>query len=571
MKIQFYTKKLLSLILALLLCFSAIGVFADGEGEGETTDTESTETDEVIVDTGEQRNNDQDQLEIVFNEIVNEETQILNLKVDESKVVSHPTADWFGISDGTLGNVLGTENAYYDKDGRGPNGLKMNQEFIDSFKEFKGELSVVRYGGTFANYTDWKKSANKNWAYRQPYTAMHWDTGYEAAENDELTIVDFCKTYLAINEDVEFHICVNMTTDNEIDVADLVEFLEGDGITNPNGGENWAKKRIEMGLEKPLENVCYELGNEIEWSHNIKRRDWTKENYVAVARRFIAAIRSVNEDAHISALTPCALWARSGDDWSQWHRYVLLELGDQIDVLDYHAYNAYRQSYVAAFTVKSVVEDIKQVTGSDRIKFFQSESSSSSNTGVRYGYKSLAFGINITDYYYRLMNIPGDMFDGAAWHSVTNYFRDVNNPAKDDYALTIEQWDGGYINLPIGEARDFLSRYAVGEALYMELDDFVIDKPSWVTGAVVRQGNKINVLLTNLSEVNDYQINLIFNGKYKPVHSYVMTAPKLTSVIWRNINDIEIHENDYNTNEAIDKFLLKSKSMVCLQLEPLDE
>ena len=162
MKMQFYTKKLLSLILALLLCFSAIGVFADGDGEGETTDTESTETDEVIVDTGEQRNNDQDQLEIVFNEIVNEETQILNLKVDESKVVSHPTADWFGISDGTLGNVLGTENAYYDKDGRGPNGLKMNQEFIDSFKEFKGELSVVRYGGTFANYTARKNSATKN-------------------------------------------------------------------------------------------------------------------------------------------------------------------------------------------------------------------------------------------------------------------------------------------------------------------------------------------------------------------------------------------------------------------------
>lgn len=567
MKIRKYGKKLLALMLALSLSMGVLPVFADEEEPTE----ETTDAEEVIVDDGEQRNNGQDQLEIVFNEVVNEEVETLNLVVDESKVICHPTADWYGISDGTTGEVWGNANSYYEKDGKGPDGLKMNTEFVESFKNSNSNLSVARYGGTWANYADWKKSANKNWAYRQPYTAMYWDIGYESAESDALTIVDFCKTFLAINKDIEFHICVNMTTDTEIDVADLVEFLEGDGIINYNGGENWAQKRIEMGLEEPLKNVCYELGNEIEWSHNIKRRDWTKENYVAVARRFIAAIRSVNEDAHISALTPCAMWSRSGDDWSEWHRYILMELGDQIDVLDFHAYNAYRQAYVTAITVKSVIEDIKNVTDSDRIKIFQSESSSSSNTGIRYGYKSLAFGINITDYYYRLMSLPGDMFDGAAWHSITNYFRDVNNPARDDFALTVQQWDGSYINVPIGEARDFLSRYGVGESLQMELDGYVFDEPSWVSGAVVRQDGKINVLLTNLSEVNDYQINLEFNGKYKPVHSYVMTAPKLTSVVYRTVNNIEIKETDYDTNEAIDKFLLKSKSMVCLQLEPINE
>lgn len=566
MKIRKHGNKLLALLLALSLSIGVMPAFADDDAE------ESTENEEVIVDAGEQRNNDQDQLEIKFNEVANEEVEILNMVVDESKVICHPTADWYGISDGTIGEVLGTENAYLVKNGKGPEGVEMDTRLVDSFKSFKGVVSVARYGGTWANNADWKKSAFKDWAFRQPYTAMHWDGGYESAENDSLTIVDFCKTFLAINEDIEFHICVNMTTDDEIDIADLVEFLEGDGIVNHNGGENWAKRRMEMGLKEPLKNVCYELGNEIEWSHNAKRRDWTKENYVAVARRFIAAIRSVNEDAHISALTPCALWARSGDDWSEWHRYVLMELGDQIDVLDFHAYTAYRQAYVAATTVKSVVEDIKQVTGSDRIKFFQSESSSSSNTGVRYGYKSLAFGINTTDYYYRLMSIPGDMFEGAAWHSITNYFRDVNNPARDDFALTVQQWDGSYVNVPVGEARDFLSRFGVGESLQMELDGFVLDKPSWVSGAVVRQADgKINVLLTNLSEVNDYQINLKFNGKYKPVHSYVMTAPKLTSVVWRTVNNVEIKESDYTTSEAIDKFLLKSKSMVCLQLEAVNE
>ena len=50
-----------------------------------------------------------------------------------------------------------------------------------------------------------------------------------------------------------------------------------------------------------------------------------------------------------------------------------------------------------------------------------------------------------------------------------------------------------------------------------------------------------------------------------------MTAPKLTSVVWRTVNNVEIKETDYTTNDAIDKFLLKSKSMVCLQLEAVNE
>ena len=186
-----------------------------------------------------------------------------------------------------------------------------------------------------------------------------------------------------------------MTSDTEIDVADLVEFLEGDGITNHNGGENWAQRRIAMGLKEPLKNVCYELGNEIEYKGNGLRRDWTKENYVAVARRFIAVIRSVNEDARISAVTPCSVWGRSKADWAEWHRHILFELGDQIDSLDYHSYKAYRQTNVSATTVKSIMEDIKNATGSNRIKILESESGGSSNTGKKYGWTSLAYGLSL--------------------------------------------------------------------------------------------------------------------------------------------------------------------------------
>ena len=565
MKVHIFSFKMLSLLLIICLLISVPVTFAADEEDLPEDDGEN------IIAVEKQRNNEQDQLEIVFNEKVDAKTRTLNLVVDESKVISHPTADWYGINDGTVGNVLGTENAYYEKDGRGPDGLKMNMEMVNSIKNFKGTVSVVRYGGTFSNYADWKKAAYSDWAERQPYTAMYWDTDYEDAESDALSIVDFCKTFLAVNKDMKFHIVVNMTTDTEIDVADLAEFLQGDGVINHNGGENWAQRRISMGIKEPIKNITYELGNEIEWSTNAKRRDWTKENYVAVARRFIAAIRSVNEDAHISAITPCAVWSRLGDEWMEWHRYVLMEIGDQIDTLDYHAYNAYRQGYVAAGTVESLADDIKQVTGSNRIKIFQSESGSSSNTGTRYGYKSLAFGINLTDYYYRLINLPGDVFEGATWHSLTNYFRDVNKPEKDDWALTMQQWDGSYINVPFGEARDFLSRYGVGDALYMELDDFNFEKPSWVSGAVVKQGDKINVMLTNLSDVNNYNISMKFNNKYKLVHSYVMTAPKLTSVVWRTKNEVEIKEMDYSLSKPIDSFLLQSKSMVCLQLEPIEQ
>lgn len=564
-----HKKKIISLLLVLSLCIGNVVSFAE---EAEEEQTEDTATEEVLEDTDEQRNNGQDQLEIKFNEEVNAETEVLNMIVDESTVVCRPTALWYGISDGEVGDPGGTENPYLEKGGKGPNGTSMNLKIIESFKNFKGTVGIARYGGTFANYVDWKKSVNAKWSDRKPYNKMSYDTDYEDADSDGATVLDFCKTFLAINEDIEFHICVNMTTDSEIDVADLVEFLEGDGVINHNGGENWAQKRIALGIKEPIKNICYELGNEIEWGTNIQRRDWTKENYVAVSRRFIAAIRSVNEDAEVSVLSPCALWSRNGENWSEWHRYILMELGDQVDVLDFHSYNSYRQAYVSAITVNSVIEDIRNITGENRIRIFQSESSSSSNTGKKYGYMSLAFGINITDYYYRIMSIPDALFKGAAFHSMTNLFRDVNNPAGDDYTLTMQQWDGSYINVPIGEARDFLSRFGVGESLKVELDGFTLDKPSWVSGAVVRQADgKLNVMLTNMSEVNDYYIDFAFDGKYKLVHSYIMTAPKLTSVVWRTKNEVEISEADYNTSEEIDKFLLKSKSMVCLQLEPISE
>ena len=168
---------MLSLLLIICLLISVPVTFAADEEDLPEDDGEN------IIDIEEQRNNEQDQLEIVFNEKVDAETRTLNLVVDESKVISHPTADWYGINDGTVGNVLGTENAYYEKEGKGPDGLKMNMQMVNSIKNFKGTVSVVRYGGTFANYTDWKKAAYSDWAERQPYTAVYWDTDYEDAES----------------------------------------------------------------------------------------------------------------------------------------------------------------------------------------------------------------------------------------------------------------------------------------------------------------------------------------------------------------------------------------------------
>ncbi len=98
---------------------------------------------------------------------------------------------------------------------------------------------------------------------------------------------------MSVEEDTAFIYAVNLY-DTQENIADLVEFLSGDGTVNYNGGVDWAAKRKALGLEKPVNIMAYELGNELDAG---SEGAWDINRYLEACRKTIQTIKSVDPNA----------------------------------------------------------------------------------------------------------------------------------------------------------------------------------------------------------------------------------------------------------------------------------
>ncbi|MBI4976429.1 MAG: hypothetical protein HZC28_03045 [Spirochaetes bacterium] len=166
---------------------------------------------------------------------------------------------------------------------------------------------------------------------------------------------------------------LNMRNDTPEDAADLAEFLTGDG-SSPRGATNWAKLRIDGGAKQPVDIVTFELGNEEEWVSGSNRMSIS--DYVDRCRKMIAAVRSVYPKATFAPHAATAPWGYSrfkGEDWRDWHRTLLRELGNDISYLAFHPYYYGYPTSVIETYFDVIRDDVKNITGSDRIKLYISE------------------------------------------------------------------------------------------------------------------------------------------------------------------------------------------------------
>jgi len=187
--------------------------------------------------------------------------------------------------------------------------------------------------------------------------------------------VEWIQSTLAIDPRAKFVYVFNMRRDTVQDRADLVEFLTGDGQTNPNGGINWAAKRVECGMRDPVPDIIWSLGNELDWGR--RRANYPPEEYVELCRETIAAVRAVDPDARFVAHVASAPWnpayGQAGKDWRDLHRAILRELGDDIDFLDFHCYYYGMASSKMEDYMDAIRDDTRAITGSDRIKLLITE------------------------------------------------------------------------------------------------------------------------------------------------------------------------------------------------------
>ncbi|MBI4977144.1 MAG: hypothetical protein HZC28_06650 [Spirochaetes bacterium] len=237
-------------------------------------------------------------------------------------------------------------------------------------------LPVSRISGTTSQEIHWKKAVGPL-ADRAEQKLADWERGGIKRAFGPVEWVRFSRT---MDPSVQLVWCINMFESPE-DAADLAEFFTGDGTSNPNGGENWAAKRIAYGLSEPVTNMIWELGNELDGIEYYKK--WpSPKKYTDACKAVIAAVRTADPKARFAAfaatLSTLSQYKQIyGGTWDIWHKAVLREFGGDIDYVVFHPYYGSAPSVYMSIHERRYLDtirnDIKAVTGSDRIKIFLSE------------------------------------------------------------------------------------------------------------------------------------------------------------------------------------------------------
>ena len=281
--------------------------------------------------------------------------------VRESRVINHPEPGMLGYNHNWLWN-----NRYMSlvKDGK----IELNSEYIDEVEGIPFPLN--RLAGMDSQRFRWKGAIGEL-AGRQPQRLVDWT----APEVLTTGPVEWLKMMRRLDPSFQAAWVINMVEDSSLDNADFVEFLTGDGKSNPNGGPNWAKMRIELGIAEPMIPELIELGNEMDWGD--ERQHFPVDVYIEQCRARMAAMRAVHPELKFAAHAATAPWSPKHEEtggWRNWHQKVLRELGEEIDFIVIHPYyHGIPVSVIEGQYMKVLMEDIVAVTGSDRIKIFVSE------------------------------------------------------------------------------------------------------------------------------------------------------------------------------------------------------
>ena len=277
-----------------------------------------------------------------------------NVAISESTIVNKASREILGLShDMALSQVALMANTTTTD-------LKS-----DYYPVMQGFPLPLNRGGAVGDLYFWKKTLG-TMAER-----VGFNNGYSSAPMNFGTI-EWLQSVLGVTPDATFVWGLNMgQADYAADAADLAEFLTGNGVTNPNGGTNWAQRRIDLGIANPVK-VSFEFGNESD--------DPTGSNidtYIQKCREIIAAVRQVNPTIKFTAFAKTSPWSsnlNSGGTndgsptgtWRDWHKKILQQLGNDIDHISFHPYYlGHSLSYIDLF-INSIRDDIavwQQSTG----------------------------------------------------------------------------------------------------------------------------------------------------------------------------------------------------------------
>ncbi len=491
---------------------------------------------------------------ICFPVFSQEEMLTAKIMVDEDSIIKKADRNMLGYNN----EWGGTSIIIMDSDIRT---LGISADYLDIFKGYPMPLN--RMSGTVSQVFKWKLAIG-SLEERKEQKLTDWDR----MAKKRLGPVEWIKSVLFIDPAAEFTWTLNMS-EPSADHADLAEFFTGDGNSNPNGGINWAKKRIELDIESPVNVAIWELGNELDWK-TYSESFPTVDVYIDACKKAIVEIRKVYPHAKFAAHAATAVFAaeqpRRYGRWETWHRKVLEQLGGQIDYIAYHPYYNDRVSVQRQESYMDIIKaDILKITGSNRIKFYLSEYAMhpghiSPETKSSWYQTHALSGVLLTAEWMNRMLTREDV-TALAYHAFSSgpwglVYRDEKT--RKLYATGIFDLFK-VLNQAYGE--NVIKTNISGDFTDVKKSDCILTAVTMAT----KQG--LNIILVNRDPIVKRNVSFEFKDKYMLLKETILTAKDIDACNTLDRKEIIVTSKDINSEENFNSYVVPAKSMLVLYLK----
>ena len=186
--------------------------------------------------------------------------------------------------------------------------MQIKEEFRKLYED--AGFGSIRYpGGTISNLFNWKTTIGPVADRKNQIHGFYNNAGQGGiAPNFGLTEIGT----FAESVDSEIVYVYSLGRGNAQDAADLIEYLNAQVGTNPNGGIDWAAVRAENGHPEPYNVRYFEIGNEMQQA-------WAGSDGTASQGYWLTAVSAGAETAYIDGGTAVfnQQYAVCEEDWNQ--------------------------------------------------------------------------------------------------------------------------------------------------------------------------------------------------------------------------------------------------------------
>lgn len=424
---------------------------------------------------------------------------------------------------------------------------EFSQEYTAAAKTIH-RIPLARTAGASMNSYFWKNSIGPFETRKTPGVPGTW----YFTRKSNFGPVEWIKTSREIDSECRFVVGINIYTESPELNAEYAEFLTGDSERS-----ELAALRVQCGITEPVNVFAYELGNEIDGT-------LSAEEYCERAEKAIRAIRAKDPNARFIACgkTYPAAYTPKDETWRSWHKTILRRIGDEIDYISYHSYYdgiavKYQEQYL-----DMISKDIKDITGSDRIKTVVTEQAKWDETGDNISDTNTLNGCLATaDFLNRMYNrtdIAGANY--YAYPGTLNGQWGFMGKGENE-----ETWYLSGIGKLYNEYADRLGEYVLKSGLSMS-DKTLNEKVSVL--AMTGGQEELRLVIANKITDSDVSLSFDFEYDYTLTSESVFTADTPSARILGKDTKDAIYTVTSSKNEpGFTSYTLPAKSVVFLTLK----